>query len=76
MYLYMEGKTSGRGALVISLPVNSPGASGTTFSRNKSYNGGHWVLGAHLASALLQLERLEGKISHPAGVLWRAVPED
>lgn len=57
MYLYMEGKTSGRGALVISLPVNSPGASGTTFSRNKSYNGGHWVLGAHLASALSQLER-------------------
>lgn len=62
MCIYIwTGKTGGRGALVISLPVNSLGASISTFSRNKSYSGGHQAWSAQLASALSQFERARGK---------------
>jgi len=45
------GKAGGRGALVISLSVNSPGAARIIFCRNKSYYDQHKAFSAQLASA-------------------------
>lgn len=57
--------------------MNAPGASGTTFSRNSSYNGRHQALSAQLASAFCHSKKgLEGKILHPTGAVGGAVLED